>query len=101
MPSNFSATSLMDTAIQFWSFTLGLTILNFHSVAIKDTLSNVRFLAKFDLSGRISDKTCLNCFTIKHFLNIIICTSGVNLHAAIVASMLDKNTCIYKPCMIH
>ena len=46
--------------------------MNFHSVAIEDTLGNARFLAKFDLTGRTSYKTCLNCFTIKalYFLNI-------------------------------
>ena len=46
--------------------------MKFHSVAIEDTLGNVRFLAKFDLTGRTSYKTYLNCFTIKalYFLNI-------------------------------
>ena len=35
-------------------------------------MGNVRFLAKFDLTGRTSYKTCHNCFTIKalYFLNI-------------------------------
>ena len=71
--------------------------MNFHSVEIKDTLGNVRCLAKFYLTGRISYQTCLNCFTMKtiYFLNIIIYTSGVNIHA-VITCMLDKNTCIYK-----
>ena len=59
--------------------------MNFHSVAIKYTLGNIRFLAKFDMTARTPYKTCLDCFTIKglYFLNIIICTSGV------------KNRCSY------
>ena len=67
--------------------------MNFYSVAMDD----VRFLAKFDLTARTSYKTCLYCFTIKvlYFFNIIICTSGVNIHA-VITCMLDKNTCIYK-----
>ena len=75
--------------------------MNFHSVAIKDTLGNVRFLANFDLTGGTSYKTCLDGFTIKalYFSNIIICTSGVNIHA-VITCMLDKNTCIYKPGML-
>ena len=54
--------------------------MNFHFVAIEDTPGNVRFLAKFDLTGHTSYKTCLYCFTIKalYFLNIRICTNGVN-----------------------
>ena len=65
--------------------------MNFHSAAIKDTLGNVRFLAKFGLTGGTSYKTCLNGFTINalYFLNIIICTSGVNIHA-VITCMLTK-----------
>ena len=46
---NVSASSQMNIAIQFWSFTLCPTGEIFHSVTIEDILSNVRFLAKFDL----------------------------------------------------
>ena len=65
--------------------------MNFHSVAIKDTFGNVRFLAKFDLTAQRSYKTSLNCFTIKavYFLNIIICTNGVNIHAVITSMYLQ------------
>ena len=75
--------------------------MNFHSVANKDTLGNVRFLAKFYLTDRTSYKTCLNFFTIKalYFFNIRICAIGVNIHA-VIKCMLDKNTCIYKPGML-
>ena len=58
--------------------------MNFHFVAIEDTFGNVRFLAKFDLTGQTSYKTCLNCFTIKtlYFLNINDCNlyQCVNIH---------------------
>ena len=77
----------MNIAIQFWSFTLGPTGENFHSVTIEDILSNVRFLAKFNLTGRTSHKTCLNCSTIKALY--IFCTRGVNIHP-VVTCMLDK-----------
>ena len=65
MPLNVSASSLMNITLLFWRFTLGPTGMNFHSVAIEDAFGNVRFLAKFDLTGQTSYKTCLDCFTVK------------------------------------
>ena len=95
---NVSASSQMNIAIQFWSFTLGPTGEIFHSVTIEDILSNVRFLAKFDLTGRTSHKTYLNCSTIKALY--YFCTRGVNIHP-VVTCMLDKNACICRPSMLQ
>ena len=60
--------------------------MNFHSVAIEDTLGNVRFLAKFDLTGRTSYKTCFNCFINDYLIRVgtdvwarALGISGVNL----------------------
>ena len=74
---------------------------NFHSVTIKDTLSNVIFLTKVDFTPPVSYEICLNCFTVKalYFVNIIICTNAVNGHA-VTTCMLDKNACIYNPGML-
>ena len=95
---NVSASSQMNIAIQFWSFTLGPTGENFHSVTIEDILSNVRFLAKYDLTGRTSHKTCLNCSTLKALY--FFCTRGVNIHL-VVTCTLDENACICKPSMFQ
>ena len=80
----------------------GKLCVNFHSVAMIDTLCIIRFLSKFNLPARASYKACLHCFTLKtlYFVNNIICTNDVSNHSCSYLYMrVRTGAYIYKPGM--